>query len=199
MRIKILFTLMSLTISFWALADDNDYDTSCPETVLINADNDFGSYKGKDSSELTDCLGVRDNLKIVVAVNSSTEHGKKKYGQQIVNITNLIKDYTDNYGIDVLNTAAIAVIGYGAGAKWLTKSASADSEIQENLEDAIESLQDLGVKFYACQNTMRGKGWVLADLIGANPNRVFGGSSFEEEKHHRVTTYKNMVSRPEKF
>lgn len=40
---------------------------------------------------------------------------------------------------------------------------------------------------------------VLADLVGANPNRVFAGSSFEEEKHHRVTVYKNMVGRPEKF
>ena len=40
---------------------------------------------------------------------------------------------------------------------------------------------------------------VLADLVGANPNKVFGGSSFEEEKHHRVSIYRNMVARPDQF
>lgn len=40
---------------------------------------------------------------------------------------------------------------------------------------------------------------VLADLVGANPDRVFSGASFEEEKHHRVTRYRNMVGRHDQF
>jgi len=40
---------------------------------------------------------------------------------------------------------------------------------------------------------------IAADLFGANPNRVFSGASFEDAKHHRVATYKNMISIPEQM
>lgn len=38
---------------------------------------------------------------------------------------------------------------------------------------------------------------VAADLFGGNPDRVFSGASFEDAKHHRVATYKNMIDRPD--
>ena len=40
---------------------------------------------------------------------------------------------------------------------------------------------------------------VLADLFGGNLQRVFSGSNFENSKHHRVATYKNMITNPRAF
>ena len=39
----------------------------------------------------------------------------------------------------------------------------------------------------------------LADVFGANLQRTFHGSNFENSKHHRVSVLKNMVSSPENF
>ena len=38
---------------------------------------------------------------------------------------------------------------------------------------------------------------VLADMFGGNLERIFGGSNYESYKHHLVSTYRNMVSKPE--
>ena len=40
---------------------------------------------------------------------------------------------------------------------------------------------------------------VLADMFGANLQRIYSGSNFENSKHHRVAVYKNMVSDPRQF
>ena len=39
---------------------------------------------------------------------------------------------------------------------------------------------------------------VLADMFGGQLQRTFSGSNYENAKHHKVATYKNMVSIPEK-
>ena len=39
---------------------------------------------------------------------------------------------------------------------------------------------------------------VLADMFGGNLQRIFGGSNFENSKHHRVAVYKNMIDIPQK-
>ena len=39
---------------------------------------------------------------------------------------------------------------------------------------------------------------VLADMYGANLQKTFSGSSYENAKHHRVSVYKNMVAFPQK-
>ena len=38
---------------------------------------------------------------------------------------------------------------------------------------------------------------ILSDMFGGSLQRTFSGSSFENEKHHRVSIYKNMVRTPE--
>ena len=40
---------------------------------------------------------------------------------------------------------------------------------------------------------------ILADMFGGNLQRIFHGSNFENSKHLRVATYKNMIMRPETF
>ena len=40
---------------------------------------------------------------------------------------------------------------------------------------------------------------ILADMFGGNLQRIFHGSNFENSKHHRVATYKNMVLDPKMF
>ena len=39
---------------------------------------------------------------------------------------------------------------------------------------------------------------VLADMFGANLQKTFSGSTYENAKHHRVSVYKNMVAFPQK-
>ena len=39
---------------------------------------------------------------------------------------------------------------------------------------------------------------VLADMFGGQLQKTFSGSTYENAKHHKVATYKNMVSIPEK-
>ena len=39
---------------------------------------------------------------------------------------------------------------------------------------------------------------ILADMFGANLQKTFSGAHFENEKHHRVGVYKNMVPIPQK-
>ena len=38
---------------------------------------------------------------------------------------------------------------------------------------------------------------VLADMFGGNLQRIYGGSNYENAKHHRVTVYKNMIDMPQ--
>ena len=38
---------------------------------------------------------------------------------------------------------------------------------------------------------------VLADMFGGNLQRIYGGSNYENTKHHAVTIYKNMVDMPQ--
>ena len=39
---------------------------------------------------------------------------------------------------------------------------------------------------------------ILADMYGANLQKTFSGSTYENAKHHRVSLYKNMVAFPQK-
>ena len=40
---------------------------------------------------------------------------------------------------------------------------------------------------------------VLADMFGANLQKIYSGANFENSKHHRVTVYKNMIADPHQF
>ena len=102
---------------------------------------------------------------MIVAWNSSQVHGKtlsttgEETGQQVINARNLAKDYENNYGMQHGDDLNVVVVAYGAGLNWLKNTTD-----QVN-QDRVNELLARGIKIYACQNTMKAKGWTLDDLI----------------------------------
>ena len=42
-------------------------------------------------------------------------------------------------------------------------------------------------------------GRILADMFGGQLQKTFSGSTYENAKHHKVSTYKNMIAQPDKI
>lgn len=149
-----------------ALADSDGHkakNVTCPDIVVTNANKSFGI----DSGDKTTCISVREDLKIVVAINDKETNPRNGKGQQLLNVSNIFSDYVGNYGMKPGEDFEIVVVGYGAGARWLLNDSAYSSNFSsENpSDDMVTSLMAKGVKFYMCQNTMKGNGWVSNDLI----------------------------------
>lgn len=117
------------------------------------------------SSDSLKCLSVRDEFKVVVSWNNNLKNGKifkttgAKVGQQAVNVRNLTRDYKNNYGMIHGKEYKAVVVAYSSGVDWL-KNTSEPANIA-----MVQSILDQGINIYACQNTMKAKGLVLADLL----------------------------------
>lgn len=171
-------TLVALCMCFGttAYADDqkdkNRYDTTCPQIVVDKVDSTtyvdaggtgFGpDASGNSASTLTTCLGVRERISIVAAINSDAINGASGYGQQIKNIENIVNDYESNYGMVSGDDFQLVAVGYGQGLKWLADDGVAGDTA---LEASIKRLIAKGVRFYACQNTMKGQKLLTTKLI----------------------------------
>lgn len=135
----------------------------CPEAVTAAADAKFGAGSG----DMTACIRVRSNLKIVAAFNNNAINPSNGHGQQVLNARNIYNDYTANYGMEAGADFKVVVIGYGAGARWLLNDAAYTATYgTANPSDTIVSdLIAKGIKVYMCQNTMAGQGWTKDDLL----------------------------------
>lgn len=155
---------MGLTAGAWADGSGNSsYNRACPDAVVAAADAQFGQGSGA----ITECIRVRDRLKVVAAFNSSAVNSNNGHGQQVLNARNIYNDYTNNYGMRIGEDFKVVVVGYGAGARWLLNDAAyAATYGAPNPSDTIVlDLISKGVKFYMCQNTMAGQGWTKDDLL----------------------------------
>ncbi len=170
-----------------AMADSSfkkSKNSTCPDIVTANAD----AFFGVGSADKTLCISVRDDLKIVVAVNNNDINPRNGRAQQVLNINNIVNDYVSNYEMKSGENFQAIVIGYGAGARWLLNDASYSSNFGTGnpSDDMVTSLIAKGVKFYMCQNTMRGNGWVSSDLLpGVEmiPAGVTAVIDFQERKY----------------
>lgn len=167
MRTHAALVALCICLSTTAHADNEKdkkkYDTTCPQPVLDAADTLFGPDESSNTaSSLTTCLGVRDRISVVAAINSAAVNGASGYGQQIKNVENLVKDYETNYGMRIGDDYELVAVAYGDGLQWLTQDGFPTDSA---LELSIKGLVAKGVKFYACQNTMKGKGWLTTKLI----------------------------------
>lgn len=155
---------MGLVASAWADGSGNSsYNRVCPDAVAAAADAKFGEGSGA----ITECIRVRDRVKVVAAFNSAAVNSNNGQGQQVLNARNIYNDYTGNYGMRIGEDFKIVVVGYGAGARWLLNDgAYAAAYGVENPSDGIVlDLISKGIKFYMCQNTMAGQGWTKDDLL----------------------------------
>lgn len=136
---------------------------ACPDSVTAAADAKFGPGSGA----MTECLRVRDDLQIVAAFNGNAVNATNGEAQQVLNVRNIYNDYTRNYGMSNSEDFRIVVVGYAAGARWLLNDTAhmATYGVANPSADIVLDLIDKGVKFYMCQNTMAGQGWIKDSLL----------------------------------
>lgn len=166
--------VLSCVISTGVLADDYDY-IECSDAAKIVMDAKYGSdLNNVPASEKTECIQTRRNLKIVVAWNSNAINAKKKYGQQVVNVENMMDLYATTFAIKA-SEIDMVVMGYQGGASWLLTDAgydahhgtvsTTDAAVPNPARAAVEGLLAKGVKIFACQNTMASNGYLTKELI----------------------------------
>lgn len=137
---------------------------SCPPDISASIDTPGlfdAAADGTSASANTLCLQRTANLRVVVALNSAALNGAKTQAQQVANLNNIVTDY-ENYGLTIGEDVEVAVVGYGAGARWLLNDTAYDTffgadaaVVEANPATTIVSaLAAKGVKFFACQNTM---------------------------------------------
>lgn len=162
--------VLAVTMSSGMIFGGNAYaegpspsNRTCPDAVVAAADAKYGAGSGA----VTECIRVRDDVKIVAAFNSSATNASNGHGQQVLNARNIYNDYTGNYGMVAGSDFKVLVVGYAAGARWLLNDAAhmATYGVPNPSDSIVTDLIAKGVKFYMCQNTMAGQGWVKDDLL----------------------------------
>lgn len=148
---------------------------------------------GPGINEITRCLKNQQQIKLVMQVNKScrdttivsTTTGYKllnhpkscgeKRGYGIAQMENMIRDYEYTHGIS-LDQLDLKIIVHGGGGLMLLKSFdpydSNTASWKNYLQPAIERLMDKGVKFYFCQNTVRGLAGKMGLTIPAFVKKV---------------------------
>ena len=133
-------------------------NNECPVGLVSGQtlDDEFGG----GSSLITHCVHKRHDVKVMFQINrfcgdedASDADCKGPYA--LGNMVNVIKDYEITAGMKRgIDYQMIAVV-YGGGGKMLLKG--------NKFESRVKTLMDEGVKFYFCQNTLRG--FIRAGLI----------------------------------
>lgn len=137
---------------------------TCPPPAQSQMDNEFGA----GTSAQTLCLQKRKGVKSVINMSSAALN-KSGASQQIVNVKNMLENYQGMYGMEINDDFAIAVVGHGAGGRWLLTDAAYNRTFGVTTGNPsralVESLVQGGVTFFMCQNTMRGFGWKTEDVL----------------------------------
>lgn len=183
---KYFLSVLFFTLPFASFAsdDDDNYRLSsvCTQAVVERVDSPslvnqsvstdpkvvygtgFGTVvidgQSVKSSELTECIKVRDNVRALVAWNSDALNGNTGSGQQVVNARNLMNDWEASYAMTVNENYNITIVAYGKGAGWV-KNDPVNNPAYKMVNDLLER----GAKIYMCQNTMKSKKWIASDLI----------------------------------
>jgi intracellular sulfur oxidation DsrE/DsrF family protein len=177
-----VFTIISI-LSITANADHK-------KSECTNAAIEASEAYDPGSSTLLNCIGVRDEFKVVIAWNNNVQNGKifKTTGavvsQQVVNVRNLTRDYLNNYGMVHGQEYKAVVVVFAGGVDWLKNTTD-----QTN-QDMINSIMAQGIKIYACQNTMKSKGLILSDLlpgVEVVPAGVSAMVDFQNRKYITLT------------
>lgn len=148
--------------------------TNCPDATVTAINAQYGAaLDGTPTSEMTTCLLRRHHVKAVIGISASDWNAKAGKARQIVNVFNLIENYTGMYGMEANKDFHVLAIGYGAGARWWLTDEAYDRLHGTNptvfepnpSKAAVLTMLDKGIKVLMCQNTMKANGYLTADLI----------------------------------
>jgi len=164
LNVILLLSLINVPVVF-ADDDHGDENKACPVGLVkgLTLDAEFG--EGVQAK--TRCLENRKKIKLVMQVNNacrdttvvSTNSGYalenharscgETRGYGIAQLKNMIADYKITHGIDA-DKLDLNVVVHGGGGTMLLDMP------WNKLKPAVTSLMAQGVKFYFCQNTVRG-------------------------------------------
>lgn len=147
-------------------------DDTCPAAAQTAMDAKFGTtVNGVPTSAITHCLNVREEIRVAVNVSNGAINGNNSINQQINNVLNMIDNYENIYGLTYGKEGyRIAVVVHGAAGNvlldddaYFARTGTHGNTIYNM--NAVKTILSKGVKVYMCQNTMKGKQYVTADLI----------------------------------
>lgn len=173
-------------------------DADCSDESKVAMDAKFGaSIDSTPISALTTCLKRRENIKVVMALMSTDWNVKANRPQQVGNAHNLVDNYIDMYGMINQKDFDTVVVGYAKGARWLLTDEAYDrlhgtsaTVFEPNPSKAsIQALQAKGVTVLMCQNTMKGNGYVTADVL---PGVSFVPAGVTSLVDHQYNGYKYL-------
>ena len=153
-----LLGMMLCSIHAYAGNPDSNGNTECPVDLLPGGaplDEEFG----QGTADLTHCLKKRHQLKVAVEINrrcrswsdSSTSGACSGPGPDALgNMTNVLNDYDYTNGMKPGQDYTMIAIVHGGGGNLLLNDA------RNPYISQITALMERGVKFYFCQNTVRG-------------------------------------------
>ncbi len=172
MKAVTIVGLLSATLAFTPVAFATPANNACPDAAKAAMDAKFGAtIDGVLTSDITQCLSIREEIKVAVNVSGAAINGKNGINQQINNVKNMVDNYEQVYGISQgAGGYNIAVIVHGSAGKFLLDNTAYDSKYADvggngPTVAAVNYLLSKGVKFFMCQNTMKSNGFVTADLI----------------------------------
>jgi intracellular sulfur oxidation DsrE/DsrF family protein len=153
-----LLGMMFCSIHAYAGNPDSNGNTECPVDLVngLPLDAEFGT----GAADLTHCLKKRHALKVAVEINrrcrswsdSSNSGNCSGPGPDALgNMTNVLNDYDITNGMTPGHDYTMIAIVHGGGGYLLLNDVTRNPYIS-----TIKTLMDRGVKFYFCQNTVRG-------------------------------------------
>ena len=144
-------------------------NTECPVGLVngMTLDDEFGP----GTSEITHCLERRHDVKLVVQVNNFCGNTACTRPYGLHNIVNVIADYEITNGMKLGIDYEIAVVVHSGGGTMMLEPNPEDGSpahpkaVDNKFAQNVKDLMAQGVKFYFCQNTVRGMGVKTSQII----------------------------------
>ena len=181
-------------ISNTVQADDkHKYKEACPvASPYKSTAGDTVSFEDKfgvGTTELMNCLQERDDVRVVMQVNSFVDGKGRPYGFR--NLPNMINDYEITNGMKS-SDYEISVIIHSGGYPFVLDPAApgAHPEAYKNtFAGMVSDLIDRGIKVYFCMNTAAAKG-IKTDQMLSGVQYVTAGltavADFQEQGYRYV-------------
>ena len=197
---KLFFQAVGMLVLLFGLSGaraDNGQDVfnvlPCPVTPyngVTSMDEEFGA----GTQAITQCVRVRSNAKVVIAVEST--HPLDPYGivqtgraTYLSNIEKMVRNYEVVHGMTIGKDVDIVVVFSQSGAALATKSHPifAKSNAGNPTNPFISLVQygmQKGIKFYLCQEASR--------TLGIKKDNVIDGVNFVAGGHLAVADFQQM-------
>ena len=171
LSIPVLFAISIAGLGATSLAYAAGGNNECPVGLVsgMTLDDEFG----KGTSDLTQCISRRHNVKLLIQINQYCGNSSCSRAYALHNIYNVIADYETTYGMRPGKDYEIVAIVHSGGGPMVIKDGTTGDGVHfvtNAFENDVKDLMNKGVRFYFCMNTTRGmqaSGALPADATSA--------------------------------